>query len=291
MDNKPIDRICISINNRCNLKCSYCHFREKNEVEDFLEETEKNQEMNVIKIIDNILEYNNHPFKIGFVGNGEPFLNYHKLESYIKHILKNDTKKRISTYTITNGTINLTPKQWEFLKEANTTIGFSLDGYKELHDKNRCNTFEIIMKNLNNYFEVFQKYPTFNATVSQDTILNQEKVIEFFKQFNQRVTFSRLVGENGISIESYNDFLVFADKHLSIRKGGDDCSMYGGKCSAGYNNFYFSKSNIYLCGNCMDVSPIASSDTSFFNLESNRLFVNSDTCRKTLFKSSFFPNS
>ena len=24
-----IDRICISINNRCNLACSYCHFHEK----------------------------------------------------------------------------------------------------------------------------------------------------------------------------------------------------------------------------------------------------------------------
>ena len=57
-----INRICISINNRCNLACRYCHFREKGEIEA--------AEMNVFAILDNVKEYATQKFKIGFVGNG-----------------------------------------------------------------------------------------------------------------------------------------------------------------------------------------------------------------------------
>ena len=63
-----INRICISINNRCNLACRYCHFREKGEIEA--------AEMNVFAILDNVKEYATQKFKIGFVGNGEGFLDW-----------------------------------------------------------------------------------------------------------------------------------------------------------------------------------------------------------------------
>ena len=73
-----IDRICISINNRCNLACKYCHFHEKGILED--------AEMNVYEILDNVKNYATGCFKIGFVGNGECFLDWEKLKSYISYI-------------------------------------------------------------------------------------------------------------------------------------------------------------------------------------------------------------
>lgn len=45
-----IDRVCISINNRCNLSCKYCHFHEKKDVI-------KNDTMDVFEILDNIIKY------------------------------------------------------------------------------------------------------------------------------------------------------------------------------------------------------------------------------------------
>ncbi len=45
-----IDRVCISINNRCNLNCKYCHFHEK-------KDAVKNNTMDIIKILDNIVKY------------------------------------------------------------------------------------------------------------------------------------------------------------------------------------------------------------------------------------------
>ena len=63
-----IDRICISINNRCNLGCRYCHFHEKGSIE--------TADMDVFEILDNVKKYAKGPFKIGFVGNGECFLDW-----------------------------------------------------------------------------------------------------------------------------------------------------------------------------------------------------------------------
>ena len=72
-----IDRICISINNRCNLACKYCHFHEK-------KECIKEDKMDVFKILDNVvqsIEKNDIKiFKIGFVGNGEPLLDFELLK-------------------------------------------------------------------------------------------------------------------------------------------------------------------------------------------------------------------
>ena len=44
-----IDRICISINNRCNLNCRYCHFHEKGNIDA--------AEMDVFEILDNVKKY------------------------------------------------------------------------------------------------------------------------------------------------------------------------------------------------------------------------------------------
>ena len=54
-----INRICISINNRCNLGCKYCHFHEKGILDD--------ADMDVFKILDNVKAYAKGNFKIGFV--------------------------------------------------------------------------------------------------------------------------------------------------------------------------------------------------------------------------------
>ena len=120
-----IDRVCISINNRCNLDCRYCHFRQKG--------IKDNSDMNVYEILDNIKKYAKGLFKIGFVGSGEPFLDFQKLKSYVKYVEDYDN---IKVYTITNGTIGLSDKDWMFLEEHNVNVGFSVDGYKEIHNKN-----------------------------------------------------------------------------------------------------------------------------------------------------------
>lgn len=264
-----IKRICISINNTCNLACSYCHFRDKKKI---VPET-----MDVFAILDHINEYTSESFKIGFVGNGEPFLDWPALRSYLVYLEK---MPQVSSYTITNGTIDLSDDDWRFLDEHHVNVGFSIDGYKELHDMYRCNSFDRAMSVVEHYYMVTGHYPTFNATVGQESLKNADKVVDFFTRFGTRITFSRMIGRMGVSLNQYRGFLDYAEKRLWIRRGNLDCTMYGGKCGAGLNNFYFANGKVFLCGNCVDMKPVGDSSISFFDLEKIQLDFDRNHCYK-----------
>lgn len=264
-----IDRICISINNRCNLNCSYCHFHEK--------EIHEKQDMDVFSILDNVKNYTSSIFKIGFVGNGESFLDWNDLKAYITYV---EDCENIRIYTITNGTVSLPDDDWRFLENHHVNVGFSIDGYKELHDKYRCSSFDDAMINVEEYKRVTGHYPTFNATVGPESIANSDRIIEFFKRFGTRVTFSRMIGKNGISLREYREFLSYAEKCIPVRRGAMDCTMYGGQCGAGINNFFFANGKVYICGNCIDLPPIGESNMTFEELENLSLKFDRNYCYK-----------
>lgn len=264
-----INRICISINNRCNLACRYCHFHEKGSIEA--------ADMDIFAILDNVKAYAKQKFKIGFVGNGEAFLDWPLLKSYIEYI---EDCPVVSAYTITNGTIDLPESEWRFLEEHKINVGFSIDGYKELHNLHRCNSFDRAMQTVESYHSITGHYPTFNSTVGRECLQNADKVIEFFSQFGTRVTFSRMIGRHGIGLDEYREFLEYAEKSIPVRRGEKDCTMYGGQCGAGTNNYFFANGNVYYCGNCIDLPPLAKSDISFFELEKRQLDFNRNHCYK-----------
>lgn len=269
-----ITRVCISINNKCNLRCKYCHFNEK----EF-----PISNMNVIEILDNITAYidknNIDIFKIGFVGNGEPFLDYPLLIQYIKHIEKYLKSGQIEAYTITNGTL-VKPGQLLELKEFNVSVCYSLDGNREIHNKNRNNTFDKVMESIEMYKTIYGHYPPLNATVGADTCEQVNETIEFFKKFDSKITFSRMIGTNGISVDKYQSFIQEARKQLNIRTGKYDCTMYGGKCAAGINNLFFANGYIYLCGNCIDLPPLCSSNTPLDEIPLPNLNFDRNKCYK-----------
>ena len=264
-----IDRICISINNRCNLSCRYCHFHEKGKIEAV--------DMDVFEILDNVKKYAGDKFKIGFVGNGECFLDWPLLKAYISYL---EDSPNISAYTITNGMVNLAESDWKFLEDHKINVGFSIDGYRELHNLNRCDSFDRAMETVEYYKQVTGHYPTFNATVGRDSLENADRVIAFFKPFSTRVTFSRMIGRYGISLQEYRDFLDNAEKEIPVRRGGNDCTMYGGQCGSGINNYFFTNGKVYYCGNCIDLPPIGSSGIPFEKLEKITLDFDRNYCYK-----------
>lgn len=264
-----IDRICISINNRCNLACRYCHFREKGHISAV--------NMDVFRILDNAKAYASGLFKIGFVGNGECFLDWPILKSYIAYI---GDCPNISVYTVTNGTVDLSEDEWMFLEEHRVNVGFSVDGYRKLHNRNRCGSFDRTMKNVECYRKATGHYPTFNATVGKESLENAGSVIGFFKTFGTKVTFSRMIGRYGIRLEEYREFLTAAERELTVRRGSRDCTMYGGQCGAGENNYFFANGKVYYCGNCIDLPPIGDSSTPLLELEKIALDFDRNRCYK-----------
>ena len=252
-----ITRVCISINNRCNLNCKYCHFHEK---KDSIVESE----MDVFLILDNIRQHIERnairSFKIGFVGNGEPLLEFDKLRKYIDHIADLLESGVVSAYTITNG-ISLSRSMLEYLSANKVNVGFSIDGLNTVNDKWRCNSYDKVMQSIELYREVVGTYPSMNCTVGRDVLDNADETIKFFETFGSRITFSRMIGQYGISLSEFNTFLDKAAKTLNVRRGGYDCTMYGGMCGAGMNNIFYANGKIYVCGNCVDIQTPFSSDT------------------------------
>lgn len=271
-----IDRICISINNRCNLACEYCHFHEK-------KECMQEDKMNVFKILDNVLQSieNNDIklFKMGFVGNGEPLLDYELLKEYILYISNYLKRGRIAAYTISNGLL-LNQEMLLFFKDYNINVGFSIDGIPAIHNKYRCGTHAKVMEKIELYKEVMGYYPSMNCTVGTEIIEQAEETITFFEQFQNRITFSRMIGKYGIPLDTFNVFLKKASERLNVRTGGYDCTMYGGLCGAGMNNFFYANGNVYICGNCIDLPPLGTSDIPLSQLGSISLEFDRRKCYK-----------
>lgn len=89
-----------------------------------------------------------------------------------------------------------------------------------------------------------------------------------------------MIGRYGISLNEYRAFMAEAEKQIPVRRGGLDCTMYGGRCGAGVNNFFFANGNVYYCGNCIDLPPIAPSGISFYELEKKTLSFDRTNCYK-----------
>lgn len=271
-----VNRVCISINNRCNLSCKYCHFHEK-------KEAIQEEEMDVIGILDNITKYIDSNdidvFKIGFVGNGEPLLEYEALKDYILHISEYLADGRIAAYSITNGLL-VDESKLEFFKEHKVNLGFSIDGVSSIHNMYRCNTYVKVMEKIELYRRVNGKYPSMNCTVGKEVLEKADDTISFFRQFDTRVTFSRMIGKYGIALSEFNDFLKKASQVLNVRTGGYDCTMYGGLCGAGMNNFFYANGEIYFCGNCVDLPALGMSNMPISELENISLTFDRTHCYK-----------
>lgn len=137
-----------NISNKCNLNCKYC-FRKQ----------DTRNKVSIEYIKDKIIEFlKNHchckKIYIDISGDGEPLLN----KALIKQIadlcieIKSEYKIDVVPMLICNGTL-LDKKMVDFLQENLVLFGVSLDGVKEVHDKNRVDifgngTYDKISKNL-----------------------------------------------------------------------------------------------------------------------------------------------
>lgn len=135
--------ITVNVTNSCNLNCVYCFEHNKNGMK-------MSSEM-IEKIID--VSYNNYlitnetkfPFVVNFFG-GEPFLAFDVMEHAMKYA--KNKKYRISFGVTTNLTM-LTDHMIDVIEDYELGLLVSVDGIKKIHDRNRCNSYDTVMSNLN----------------------------------------------------------------------------------------------------------------------------------------------
>ncbi|MEZ8738687.1 radical SAM protein [Photobacterium swingsii] len=257
-----IDRACISLGEKCNLKCSYCHFHNENNGKI----SGRPQEFSADELINIVSEINDYAisndvctFKIGIVGSGEPLLQYRKIVELITYV-KNNNLNRLTFYTITNGTI-LNDRILNFFYEHRYLIKlcFSLDGYEELHNIGR-EKYHMVYNGMKMYESVFGEKPPINCTVHHETINKKNKLRSYLENESFKdVTFSRLFDSHDVNMtiseKEYKNLLSeFKGSHFEIRQLDEknkkkyDCTMYGTLCGVGRTNIFITKKGIYPCG-------------------------------------------
>ena len=139
-----LDSITINLTNNCNLRCSYCFEKNKNPHYDMMDPK------TIIDTIDTA--YSSHyvnprfhnQFTINFFG-GEPLLNWRTMKACIDHCAE---KKYDVTYGVTTNLTILNDEMVEYIDKHNIHLLVSIDGTKDIHDKNRSNSFDSVYKNL-----------------------------------------------------------------------------------------------------------------------------------------------
>jgi len=128
-----MNKIMLIITEQCNMNCIYCYEHKKNN-------SYMSFDTAVSIINQNLRDFHaDEPWMISYFG-GEPFLNF-KLIKEIDVFLKQQYPQlyeRLTYSIITNGTIiNDEIRRWLFDHREIVRFQLSLDGFQEMHDRNR----------------------------------------------------------------------------------------------------------------------------------------------------------
>lgn len=219
----------IKLTNECNLNCPYCYHFHNNSRESY----KLNMKMENIELaIRRLIEYNRHNAHFIWHG-GEPLLRDIHIFQYIIETQKKYCKSfmNISNSIQTNGT--LLKEDWiNFFIENNFHIGISIDGYRELHTKNRnidTSIFDVLMEKIKILNARKARFGILTV-VSKSTISHEKELLQFFILSNINnvgflpatvVTDDIIDWENTITPEEYGKFLInFFDAWVQCGKTG-----------------------------------------------------------------------
>lgn len=182
---KKIAVMYLIMSSGCNLGCTYCFIENntcnnKNEI-NMTPEVVKTA---VQKYCDYVKQENIVDPLIIFYG-GEPTVNWNMIEEAIN--VAKGNKSNIKFSIVTNGTL-LTEERIKYLVENKVDIGISIDGPKQLNDKNRVyrSSNKSVFDRVTKTVRLLQKHNAkfgLSITVSEDIIENQDEVLEWIKQY------------------------------------------------------------------------------------------------------------
>ena len=129
----------LGVTHNCNLNCLYCYQKH---------DTEHRMTFETAKTCIDWC-FANKPkdcegIEFDFIG-GEPLLEFNLIRKVVEYTLSKPHKEKLIFYATTNGTI-LTDEMRKWFSENKDifVLGLSLDGTPDVHNHNRCNSFEKI---------------------------------------------------------------------------------------------------------------------------------------------------
>lgn len=131
--------IFVMLTNRCNLRCSYCYEKGKNE-------RSASYETITRYLLKEFEEKCFDEYYIVFHG-GEPFIEFDLMKTVAEWCWTSFPELNIRCMTTTNGTcLDNSMKEWLRNNRDHFVAILSLDGGRDTHNRNRCNSFDYIDK-------------------------------------------------------------------------------------------------------------------------------------------------
>lgn len=165
----------------CNLSCKYC-FENKHKYRMSYDTIDK-----ILYLIE--LNINSNPITVDFFG-GEPLMleNLDRVEYIVDRLIEMKSTPHVKINFTTNCTYYNDRIRQLISKIINNNIELfiqvSIDGDKNTHNINRCNSFDVVMTNLNNLKNDFGS----NVFIQSNTVLSVTKLnnlLEIVKFINQ----------------------------------------------------------------------------------------------------------
>lgn len=212
--------ITLQLTQQCNFRCAYCIYSDISN-ENQREHSSKRMPFDTAKrSIDFLIEHscNLDTVNIGFYG-GEPLLEMDLIINIIDYVESVSEGKKVTYSMTTNGSL-LTDQIVEYCISKNIKVTISIDGNKEIHDKNRrfkkdgCGTFHVIMNNLTH---IVQAYPEFKKMISLSMVMDPQDDIECSKQLFYDYEFLNDIAANSSFIDDfYSTEKVYFNKSLVL---------------------------------------------------------------------------
>lgn len=204
---------------KCNLECKYCH------VKAWPKEIPAKDNMIPYQALASLLEQQGiKSLLIEFQG-GEPLLNIELIDKIIQEYQKRFSLNIIIT---TNWTL-FSEKIINFFKKYNNIyLNISFDWTVNIHNKNRNNTWKIVLENIKKFQEIGLKNPiTFIGTLNHNFLdIKPLELIQFLKENNMlnRYLLRPVAGvwRWNANDEDYDKLLTYFKEYISaIYKEGD----------------------------------------------------------------------
>ena len=187
----------------CNLACSYC-YEGNGEVcaypkLDIINEKFEKAKEKIDRFIDEIYEINNEGVTKIIWHGGEPMLVNNELLDSVMKKQKEKGHTNISWLMQSNGTL-ISEAYIKTLKNNNVSVGVSVDGLKDHHDKyrkfkNGNNTFDLIINNIRKMQENGVKCGTL-ITITDNNVNDLLGIYNFFAELNVNFNFNALFPDN-----------------------------------------------------------------------------------------------
>lgn len=166
--------VTLVLTQNCNLNCLYCYEHDK---------TEKVMPVCLAKeIIKKELSANDgYEEVIIDMFGGEPFLAFDAIKECFDYVWNNQWEKKRMCFLTTNGTlVHGKIQEWLYPRRNYIQCGLSIDGNKELHDINRCNSFDSIDLK---FFHDTWPNQSVKMTISQESLPKFSEGIIFLHEY------------------------------------------------------------------------------------------------------------